>query len=176
MNILFRDSKWFLYEHKGDHWIQSKEPMASKIRTYLHHSRPEMMRVRSIQSRNQKCIVFRTGYSKLISFRTTWDTESELSNTKEWLLYLYLDFCLDCCKAIHPDTVWFDEKRNMIHSDWELGKAPSVTSESILVQSLLDQLNNTLGIHTSTVPYDSAPWSLYHFLQCCSDTCSRSIT
>jgi hypothetical protein len=174
MNILFRDSRWFLYEHEGVHWVQAKEPMASKIRSMLHHSKPELMRIRSVHSKSPKCSTFRTEHTKLIQFMTIWNAETNITNTKEWLLYLYLDFCFDCCKAIHPDYIWFDENRKLIHSDWEATRVTSEESE--LIQKLLEYMCTSMNVESSTVPFDSAPWSLYHFIQHFNKYPTRSIT
>lgn len=160
MNILFRNPEWFLHRHLGVYYINAKEPLASKLRTLLHHRRDGVMRLKKIQSKDSNVSVFIIDHKTCKSFKDVW--ESTRSNSQiEWLLYEYISLCLDTTVVLSPEHIWFVENHEIVHTDWN--QIGTQYTKHEFYKRLQEKIEKNL-LSRSSLKFDSAPWSLYNFL------------
>ena len=153
MNIIYRNHNWFLFTQNDTHFIQAKEPTASKLRSLVGHDDANLLGI--IQKVNH------SGLYKCQGIKSNWmDLWNEVSKgDKEWLLYEYINFCQRCDYIPSVDHIWFTSER-ILHTDWDLVK--QTQSEHVKLRELKKQLKK---LQTSKeFPFESAPWSIYAFL------------
>lgn len=161
MTILFRNSEWFLHEHQSKLFIQAKEPLASKIRSLIHHAKPELIKVFSIYSKTTLQTTFLSKTQIQSGWKTAWEHNSQM--TQEWLLYIYLNLCIQSIICPNIEQVWFTQKGECIHSDWDQVGVRYTQKE--FIELLVKQVTELSKMKSFCCEYESAPWSFHSFIQ-----------
>lgn len=138
--------------------MQVKEPTASILRTLVHHSTYGLMKVKRLHQRCSKHSVFLIDHNHLVHFMNIWSKSNEISQ-KEWLLYYYLNVCLDFTQAIPFESIWATDTSEFVHCEWKVDVSHSESLSYELQKRILELCP------ISDIQFDSAPWSLSSFLQ-----------
>ena len=161
MTILYRNSDWFLHTHQSKLFIQAKEPLASKIRACMHHAKKELISVYSIYTKHTQQTTFLSKSVIHSGWKQTWKDSDQM--TQEWLLFEYLDVCIQNIIVPNSDVVWITDGGACIHSDWSQLNVQYSSKE--FIQSLKLVIENLKAQPQYRCKFESAPWSLHSFIK-----------
>ena len=165
MTVIYRDTDWFLFYHGNGHFVHAKCSITPLL-LHIKRTIPKcVLGLTKIVSSDDQTCVFRVQSIKE-QWITMWSKASY--SDKQWLLYEFIDICLQCGYVPDIKQIWYLQTGEFCHTDWKRLQDNRTLTKLTFHTNLNDSLKKLFNdIKDRT--FDSAPWSLHSFMKSVRD-------